>query len=290
MVARLSLGFALLAGCATTTTPTAATPVAPREVGREGSGGVRIVDARYGREHSARSEEMVMPFGPNQNGNELVAAALERAAERGASYVADLAITMTFRWGGLPIECRTPVRFESDVPAGGATVAPAPVLPASAGGAAQYGTDIEKYRPAKEGFVAEDRELSCAGARLERCGWRDVTRNAERYDYETKVGFVPPNWPHLAERFAAGRLVPAEPSCYTIEEAEVRKASPYRLTAVAYHVSEQNADAGESRSQLPRRDAPRSIVPETTQRKLDRSPDKSRTRRDPLEVERDSPR
>lgn len=224
----------LAAACASSTGAARDTPAVAERLADEGPETVRIVDARYGREHSLRAEEMTLPFGPNQNGNELVVAALEQARERGAAYLGDLAITMTFRWGGTPIECRTQVRFERDPTHAAPGAAPAPILPPSAG--PQYGTDVEKFRPAKVAFVAEDREINCVVDNGdERCGWKDVTRSAERYDYEGKVGFVPPNWTHLAERFAAGRLVPAEPSCYSIEESELKSGRPYRLSAVAFH-------------------------------------------------------
>ena len=227
----------LVAACATSQgTARDDAPTVAARLADEGREAVRIVDARYGREHSVRAEEMTLPFGPDQNGNELIVAALEQARERGASYLGDLAITMTFRWGGTPIECRTQVRFERDPTDAAPGAGPAPVLPPSAG--PQYGTDVEKFRPAKVAFVAEDRELSCVVADGdESCGWKDVTRSAERYDYEGKVGFVPPNWPHLAERFAAGRLVPAEPSCYSIDEGELKSGRPYRLSAIAFHGS-----------------------------------------------------
>jgi hypothetical protein len=276
------LTILVVASCATSPPPAPnAAPAVTAATGADQRGAVRIVDARYGVEHSARAVEMTMPFGANQNGNELVVAALERARQAGAAYIGELAITMTFRWGGAPIECRTQVRFERDPEDPSAAPAPPPVLPASAG--PQYGTDVETFRPARVAFVAEDRELACERATsLASCSWRDVTRSAERYDYEGKVGFVPPNWPHLAERFAAGRLVPAEPSCYRIEEAELAKSSPYRLSAVAYH-REVDARPGEGPRHESIRDG-RESRPQPVDRRLQKSPDSTiQQRRDAFE-------
>ena len=196
----------LVAACASSQGDTRA-DAAIADIRNEGREAVRIVDARYGREHSVRAEEMTLPFGPNQNGNELIVAALEQARERGAAYLGDLAITMTFRWGGTPIECRTQVRFERDPTDASPGAAPAPILPASAG--PQYGTDVEKYRPAKVAFVAEDRRWRAWSQGDERAAGR-LTRTAERR-LRGKVGFVPPNGrtsPNVSRRGGSCRRSP----------------------------------------------------------------------------------
>ncbi len=74
--------------------------------------------------------------------------------------------------------------------------------------------------------------------RRDRCQIKDVTRPAERYDYEIKLGFVPPNWEYISSRYADRKLVQGAPSCYRIEDAELAKGAIYRLTAMAYYKGE----------------------------------------------------
>jgi hypothetical protein len=238
----------------------------------EGDESVRIVESAFGAEHSKGRDNMTVPFGVNQNGTELVYVLLDQAARAGAAFVADMAITVTFRWGGQPIECRTRVVFDGDpLLARKDEVAAGPVVPKNV--APRYGTEIDVFEPQKVQFVADDKELDCklvAGQRLrkvqraggarsgetarlgdpaaddttteaevvqrEECNRTQVKREAERWDYEVKLGFVPPNWAHLAQRFAEGEtLVPARPQCYAIAETELGKEPIYRLTATAYY-------------------------------------------------------
>jgi hypothetical protein len=228
---------------------------------------LRIVDAKLGAERAARSEPIVVPFGVNQNGNELIYALLERAAERRARAVGDLTLYMTFRWRGAPVECRTRVMLEGDprLAGGGGAAAAEPAR------STPYDTDIEVYRPQQVEFIAEDRDLACEPRRVavvrerllpkasdrtaearglrdlpsddrekavvfethEECAWRQVTRRTTRHDYEVKLGFVPPDWERLSVRFAKRRLVPAAPQCYTITEEALAEQPIYRLTALA---------------------------------------------------------
>src|SRR5262249_61952358 len=68
-----------------------------------------------------------------------------------------------------------------------------------------------------------------------RCGNEQVPRHAEPYDYEVKLGFVPPNLDYLSARYTDGQLVQGAPRCYRIADADVGKLPAYRLTATAYY-------------------------------------------------------
>jgi hypothetical protein len=266
----------VLVGCASApatkveppATPTAAVP--DEQVMTLRLPRLRIVDAKLGEERSSKREPIMVEFGVNQNGTELVYALLEQAGMKGAAAVGDLTLYMTFRWQGGPVECRTRVLLEGD-----------PRLAAAAGGATNagaarttaYDTEIESYKPQPVDFMAEDRELSCETKRVpvtrkrlvenrsdrtaeagggvkdlaadeeivttyethDRCQWKQVTRRTTRYDYEVKLGFVPPNWEHLSQRFARRPIVAAAPRCYTITDEELARQPIYRLTATAYH-------------------------------------------------------
>jgi hypothetical protein len=267
---RASMLAFLAAGCAGAQHPEA-TPK-PGFVAPAGTA-VRIVTEAYGREHAARANPVLVPFGVNQNGTELILIALDQAAQRGAAFLGDLQVIVTFRWSGTAIECRSPVAF-----AGDAVAAPPPAPAAEPAGA--YTTEVEKFRPRRVSVTATETELACRpekemvvrarplpapdllsaenGRRVERahrpdgigvhdverevlleehdrCVKERVTRAAERYDYEVRLGFVPPDWTFLSSRYADGKLVQGEPVCYRIADAEVGKLPEYRLAATAYY-------------------------------------------------------
>lgn len=228
---------------------------------------VRIVDPQLAAERSVKSEPVMVPFGTNQNGTELVYSLLEHAAEAGARYVADMRMFVTFRWRGAPVECRTAILLEGDP-----RLATSAARDPGAGTSGPYQTDVTAYRPQKVEFVADDRELVChkvnvaenkwrrardneraaEGSRLTRidpesrevvteivqrddCEWKQITRQTTRYDYEVKLGLVPPNYAHLQARFARRALVAGTPTCYTLAEEALASQPAYRLTATAYH-------------------------------------------------------
>ena len=98
----------------------------------------------------------MVPFGVNQNGTELVYALLERAAQTGARYVADMKVYMTFRLRGSAVECRTAVMLEGDP-----RLDVAATGDATAAATGPYQTDVTAYQPQPVELVAEDRELVC---------------------------------------------------------------------------------------------------------------------------------
>ncbi len=255
----------LALGCASG--PRAAPEVeAPRATGQRPP--LRYVEGAFGEEHSKRADELVVPFGVNQNGTELVLVAAQRAEEAGAAFLGDIHIVMTFKWGGTPVECTSRVVFDDDP----ALQKKAAV--ASVGQDTAYGTNVEDYQPKLVPFHAEEQELFCTehervvardvptrhdrhdvdeGRMKERSGFpgsdkelvrhkvhecekRPVVRDTTRYDHEIKLGFVPPNWDYLSARFGAGRkILQTPPVCYSLDEAELAKKPGYRLVAKAFH-------------------------------------------------------
>ena len=237
---------------------------------------LRIVDASFGAEHSKRAEPMVVPFGVNQNGTELVYVLLERASRAGAAFVGDLTVLMTFRWRGEVVECRTPVLFDGDRRLDRAAPA-VTATPASA-----YSTDIDVFKPQPIETMVNDRELVCAprsvavkkrrrvhntarGAEharsydadsseietvqeLERrlvCAFETITRRTTRFDYELKLGFVPPDWR------TSPRLTPTASSSRGGSRAAngsrggARQQQPaYRLTATGTTAARSSRRAG----------------------------------------------
>ncbi len=278
MLSRVTLlVFAVVAvglGCASS--PPVSTVEAP--VARRGERPpMRIVESAYGEEHSKKAEELVVPFAVNQNGTELVLVATEQAEKAGAAFLGDLAIVMTFKWGGTPVECTSKIVFEDD-----------PVLQKKtrasseeAGGV--YSTQVEGYQPRLVDHHAEEQELFCTdgqrvtvrdekvafdrmdpseGPMKERsampgggnkvfvgetvltCEKRPVVRDTRRYEHEIKLGFVPPDLAFLSSRLGGGRkLVQAPPVCFSLDEAELAQRPAYRLVARAFHQGPYRLDA-----------------------------------------------
>jgi hypothetical protein len=269
----------LLAACASAPPAPDGKPAAAAPQGFLAPAGVRIVKAAYGKSNSKASNGLLVPFGVNQNGTELMFVLLDWAAHKGAAYLGDVQVIVTFKWGGTPIECRSPLVFDDEV---GRAAAPAP---AAAAEASPYATEVERFEPHRVGVTATEQELVCregsqlvvqsrqlpstdltaaenprrmerahrpdglgpsnaaqrdvertvTAERADRCSREQVTRHAERYDYEVKLGFVPPNLEYLSSRYADGKLVQGQPKCYRIAEADVGKLPEYRLTATAYY-------------------------------------------------------
>ncbi len=252
-------------GCASGPRPAATeTPVAQR--GKRPP--LRIVEGAYGEEHSKKAEELVVPFAVNQNGTELILVATEQAEKAGAAFVGDMAVVMTFKWGGTPVECTSRIVFEDD-----------PVLQKKARGPGQeeggvYSTQVEGYQPKLVAYHAEEQELFCTEAQRQvardvpttwnrsdvaegrmkersgapgsekvltgetylQCEKRPVVRDTQRYEHEIKLGFVPPDLTFLSSRLGGGRkLVQAPPVCFSLDEAEMASRPPYRLVAKAFH-------------------------------------------------------
>jgi hypothetical protein len=262
----LAMSCMTVIGCAATPQATT-TPAASAE---GAAPPLRFVERAYGDEHSKRAEELMVPFGVNQNGTELILVAMQQADEKGAAFLGDMEVIMTFKWGGTPVECRSKVVFDDD-----------PMLKqqapeASAGAETMYGTDVEGFKPRLVPFKGEEQELFCGereqfvardvarqgwdrtaaserglkdrpteghpldkvlvGERVHDCEKRPVVRDTQRYDFEVKLGFVPPNWEYLSSRLVDGKqLTQAPPVCYRIEESEIASRPAYRLVTRAFY-------------------------------------------------------
>jgi hypothetical protein len=148
-----------LAACAGPTVATRPRGAAPE---------VRIVDGAVARRYAKRSTPVVLPFGTGQNGNELVLGLLALAQRSGADFVSDIALTLVFKWNGIPIACATRVVFPGDprlAPAAPASAPAAPAPPASmpdeADGEPTFESEVRDYQPKRVDFEATERELFC---------------------------------------------------------------------------------------------------------------------------------
>jgi hypothetical protein len=249
-------------GCATTATPAAQTPAQAGQARPP----LKIVEPDFGKENSKRSEALVVPFGVNQDGTELVLVAIDRAKQAGAAFVGDMQMIVTFKWSGTTVECKTRLVYDGD-PALAEKPEPAPAKEAGA-----YTTSIEEYRPRKMTVTARENALMCEEGKVtrvvkrkptidermdvgqsramsrvggstpldeevqtegvDRCHKELVERTAERYDYELKLGFIPPDLTYLTKRYGERALRTTAPVCYTVD----KPIEPlYRLTATAFY-------------------------------------------------------
>ena len=201
-----------------------------------------------------------LPFGQSQNGTQLVTALMQRARDAGATYVGDLAFHMVFKWRGSFVECETKINF-GDVPP--PVVAPAP----AAQDADLYSTEVRSFEPRQLTVVANERDLKCkqvavmreerqrryeslfdvvvarksdeipvdtvmTSEQVEQCSPERVNRRVERYDYQLRLDYVPPDWAYLGMTYAAGtRLSESPPLCYAVDASALGAHPVHRLTA-----------------------------------------------------------
>ena len=222
---------------------------------------VRIVPHDELVTHTATRVPIELPFGQSQNGTQLVTALLQRARDAGATYVGDLAFHMVFKWRGSFVECETTINF-GDVPrpvaAQGSAAAPDDDT---------YSTEVKSFEPHEVSFVANERDLACkqvavvreelkrrydsrfdgevarksdqipidtvmTSEQVEQCAPEQVNRRVERYDYQVRLAYVPPDWRYLGVTYAAGtRLSESSPLCYAIDASVLGAHPVHRLTA-----------------------------------------------------------
>ena len=223
---------------------------------------VQIVGHDDALRTTMQRQDVALPFGQCQNGNELVVALLEMARASGASTVSDLTLHLVFGRRGAIIECETKVVF-----AGDPALAPPPEpAPASAPGQAEYSTEVSSFVPHASTYTTTENDLHCApvavkideikphyattydvdvariidempidtDARVvwkDSCDMRRVTRAVTRYDFQTKLHFVPPDWKAIAARYAGAPLFETAPICYAVDPGALGAQPVHRLTA-----------------------------------------------------------
>jgi hypothetical protein len=175
---------------------------------------------------------------------------------------------MIFRRQGVAVECRTRVVFPGEtIRKQGVLVVSSPVEDEDV-----YTTQVEPIKPTAFQVRITEPELRCrrVGQQVKKrvprytnpfdvevararggpvpideeieiewhdeCGMELITRDATRFDYQIKLGWVPPDWAYIARRWADFPLVETEPSCYRIEEARVAELAAHRVEATVYFV------------------------------------------------------
>jgi hypothetical protein len=193
------------------------------------------------RDATGRAAQVALPFGQAQNGSLVVLALLQRAEAAGAAYVSDLELHLVFKRFGVPVECTQRVLLGDEQPAAAASDFDAQTVSFTANERelactpVRHAVDATKARHADRfdvdigdriDKVPEDSVI--AWQTTDDCKLVPVTRAVTRYDYEQKLGFVPPAWPYFASRYADAPLRTSPPVCKTIDPG----AQPtHRLTA-----------------------------------------------------------
>jgi hypothetical protein len=193
------------------------------------------------RETGGRALEVELPFGQAQNGSVVVLALLDRAEAAGAMYVSDLALHLVFKRMGVPVECTQRVLLGDEQPAAAPSLFDAQIVTFTANErelsckTVQHAIDATKKRHADRfdvdvgspiENVPEDSVVEFRSR--DECALVPITRSVSRYDYQQKLGFVPPQWPYFASRYASVPLRAAPPVCKAIDLG----AQPtHRLTA-----------------------------------------------------------
>jgi hypothetical protein len=203
-----------------------------------------------------------LPFGQSQNGTALVTALMQRARDAGATYVGDLAFHMVFKWRGSFVECETKLTFGTPP-----VVAPSqPPSPETTSSDDVYSTEVRSFEPHEVAFVAHERDLKCThvaveheeqqrryasrfdaevarksdeipvdttmvSEQVEQCAPERVNRRVERYDYQVKLDYVPPDWTYLGATYAGTALSESQPLCFALDASTLGARPSHRVTA-----------------------------------------------------------
>ncbi|HEY1551827.1 MAG TPA: hypothetical protein VGG28_28570, partial [Kofleriaceae bacterium] len=244
-----------VAACSGTVAPPPA--VEPRP-GRD----VRIVPHDELVTRTTTRAPIELPFGQSQNGTELVTALLQRARDAGATYVGDVAFHMVFKWRGAYVECETKLSF-GDTPS-----PPVPVATDPTAGSDDdvYSTEVRSFEPKQISIDRDERDLACKQVavatqtvqrrydsrfdaevsrksdaipvdvvatteNVEQCTPQHVQRRVDRYDYQVRLDYVPPDWTYLAATYASTKLSESPPLCYAVDASTLGARPTHRLTA-----------------------------------------------------------
>jgi hypothetical protein len=233
--------------------------------------GIRIVPEDEARPYAKQIVPLAIPFGSPGNGTKLISDLLERLESRGAKYVSGLTFYMIFRRDGVAVECRTQAVFPGEsIRKAGVTISTSPVDSDED----VYTTSVEPIKPASFRVRITEPELRCrrVGKQVKKrvprydnpfdvevarsrggpvpidevidvewhdeCAMELITRDALRFDYQIRLGWVPPDWAYISGRWADFTLVETEPSCYRIDEEQVAQLAAHRVEATVYFVGD----------------------------------------------------
>jgi len=216
-------------------TPQAQAPQAPAPPPASAAE-VAIVGAQNPLARGLPDQEMIVQFGPDQDGTQLLVDFLADARARGAVSASDVNLVFVKAQGGKPVECRFGIQPEGDyaripLPAG-ATLVPlgAPVtqevtenerrcdamtLPSqNMGVTSEYKCSYAAVQgPFQRSYVCRVvpvTRLSADKNVRTHCRTEPVTRTVTRYDFEFAARFVPPQ----LEQVQGKKLVETQPVCY----------------------------------------------------------------------------
>jgi hypothetical protein len=216
---------------------------------------IPILGAEQVRAARFAEDDMVVTFGPEQDGTQLLLYFLSEARARGATAASDVNLVFTITRGGEPVECRVAVQPEGDfaripLPTGSRLVALTPPVTQVVTENEQRCGDVAlpstgmvtttEYRCSNAASpMPFRRSYQCQVVPVARpvtdkqvhaqCRTEPVTREVTRYDFELAARFVPAELDKLkGQRF---KLVETKPVCYTAPAASQASTGLYRLEA-----------------------------------------------------------
>ncbi len=232
-----------------------------------------IADARAAHEFSLREESIEVPFGQRESGTRLVLALMQLAQARGATFVSDLEFLQVFNYKDQLVECSTRLA-SADAPAALALEQASAVSSPSTGEMPNYSTSVEPPRPAMvkvrmsedvvkcktiwQSYIVwapdikvdrNDVELarSISGpiphhwdlvmGHKDQCAMVHVTHDVERWDFQVKLEWTPPDWPLITKRWSTEPLSDGEPRCYRTTSAHVGTPPRHRMRARLFYRS-----------------------------------------------------
>jgi hypothetical protein len=230
-----------------------------------------VASAKAAHEYSGEEQAVVVPFGQRENGTRLVLALMDNAQARGAVFVSDLEFLQVFRWGDTLVECATPLALADHAPAP-APAAAAPTETPAADDIPSYETSLSAPVPKKVDVRMAEDVLVCkkvahshavvvpvAPSRFdveiphsttempmrkeiqvnwtEECHAEHVIHDVERYDFQVKLEWQPPDWKMISQQWSDDPLVEGTPRCYRTTLAKIGDPPRHRMRARFYYRS-----------------------------------------------------
>jgi len=232
-----------------------------------------VVDARAAHAHALREEIIEVPFGQRESGTRLVLALMNLARGRGAAWVSDLEFLHVFKYKGELVECSTHLAL-ADQPAAEPEEATPQVPGATAGGDSEmpvYSSSIGAPRPEKLNVRVSEDVVSCSKeghsylgvdqkyvntydvevphlvrrqmpmeqtikvAWTDHCRMQHVTHDVQRWDFQVKLEWTPPDWSLISQNWSVEPLSDGMPRCYRTTTALIGDPPRHRMRARLYY-------------------------------------------------------
>ncbi len=240
-----------------------------------------VVDARSAHEHALHEEIIEVPFGQRESGTRLVLALMHLAKGRGAAWVSDLEFLHVFKYKGELVECSTHLALAGEPEGEPEQATPRDSGPAAGADPNMpvYSSSIGAPRPEMLNVRVSEDVVTCTKeprsrpvlepayattydaevprmlddhmpvveslkVYTDRCQMKHVTHDVQRWDFQVKLEWTPPDWSLISPRWAAEPISDGVPRCYRTTTALTGEPPRHRMRARLYYRGKLKDPAG----------------------------------------------